>query len=81
MVEAVRTSETSVNFNVTTRRYSPEKTNFRKVDYSNCIIQSVNDDILDPQEKKIPNKDFWRKVVTCESKCVSTLQRLCTSEW
>jgi hypothetical protein len=29
MMEAVRTSETSVNFNVTTRRYIPENSEFQ----------------------------------------------------
>jgi hypothetical protein len=30
MLEAVRTSETSVNFNVTTRRYNPEDSELYK---------------------------------------------------
>jgi hypothetical protein len=44
MMEAVRTSNTSVHFNVTTRRYIPENYKFKKVfniDSNNaCIKQS-----------------------------------------
>jgi hypothetical protein len=36
-MEVVRTSETSVNFNVTTRRYIPEDSKFDL----NCVLRSA----------------------------------------
>jgi len=38
MMEAVRTSETSVNFNVTTRRYIPEDSKLQ----SNVVFVTVS---------------------------------------
>jgi hypothetical protein len=38
MMEAVRTSETSVNFNVTIRRYIPKTLNFKYLSVLNKLI-------------------------------------------
>jgi hypothetical protein len=50
MMEAVRTSETSVNFNVTTRRYIPEESKLHSLSHTQVLndmslrqVQSVWD--------------------------------------
>jgi hypothetical protein len=41
MIEAVRTSETSVNFNVTTRRYIPEDSKLLILDLLTCPVKYI----------------------------------------
>jgi hypothetical protein len=42
MMKAVRTSETSVNFNVTTRRYIPEDSKLRSLCCFKLTLQGLN---------------------------------------
>jgi hypothetical protein len=48
MLEAVRTSETSVNFNVTTRRYIPEDSKLHKNPWFFNFVRRVTLFLLGP---------------------------------
>jgi hypothetical protein len=58
MMEAVRTSETSFNFNVTTRRYIPEKSKLHTYRHENLKSHIIINTF--PKMRQNPVKDLWQ---------------------